>query len=320
MTTLARIQTKVRRLTSSPSPNQLPDATINEYIDDFYLYDLPKHLWLKSLLTNYRFWTQPNVDRYSFPTNQYITVQPPLYIAGFQSLYTQSETQFYNIYPKVQTRRQVATGNGASIYNFTISSTPFLQNDVLITGSDGTTTLNLIDIPTSNTTGNLVLEGTTAPILGTINYVTGVTSITSGFSIANGQPINASVVFYEASRPNSMLFFHNEFVLRPVPDGGYEVELEAYIRPTAFIDSIPDPMAQPELIDWWEYIAFGTARKILIDRKDLGTLQAIEPYYEEQKRLVLRRTIVQQSIERSSTIYSEQADFAYAQNNYNNRF
>lgn len=43
---LADIQAKIRRLTRSPSLQQLSDATLNNYIDTFILYDMPEHLRL----------------------------------------------------------------------------------------------------------------------------------------------------------------------------------------------------------------------------------------------------------------------------------
>ena len=67
----------------------------------------------------------------------------------------------------------------------------------------------------------------------------------------------------------------------------------------------------PELSEWWQYIAYGAARKVLQDRMDMDTLAMIEPEYKKQESLVLRRTIVQQTTQRTSTIYTEQTAGAY---------
>lgn len=62
--TLAAIQTKVRRLTRTPSTAQLSVADLNEYINTFILYDFPEHLRLFDLRTTFTFTTQPFQDTY----------------------------------------------------------------------------------------------------------------------------------------------------------------------------------------------------------------------------------------------------------------
>src|SRR5580765_2325949 len=91
--TLAAIQQKVRRLTRSPSLQQLSDADLNQYINTFILYDFPEHLRLFSLRTTLTFYTQPFIDVYETNTidptnplynfkNKYLTVHPTIYVAG----------------------------------------------------------------------------------------------------------------------------------------------------------------------------------------------------------------------------------------------
>jgi hypothetical protein len=63
---LQAIQTKVRRLTRSPSESQISNDQINDYINTFILYDFPEHLRLFSLRTLLTFYTQPGVDVYSW--------------------------------------------------------------------------------------------------------------------------------------------------------------------------------------------------------------------------------------------------------------
>jgi hypothetical protein len=105
--TLQAIQTKVRRLTRSPSLSQISDNQLNEYINTFILYDFPEHLRLFSLRTVLTFYTQPGVDTYETNTtdptdplynfkNKYTTVNPPAYIAGYQALWSQSKDQFFD--------------------------------------------------------------------------------------------------------------------------------------------------------------------------------------------------------------------------------
>jgi hypothetical protein len=96
-----------------------------------------------------------------------------------------------------------------------------------------------------------------------------------------------------------MLFFHDTFTFRPVPDQVYPVQMEVYYRPTELLAS----NQSPELEEWWQYIAYGAAIKLLQDRSDFDSVQQLLPEYKNQERLCLRRTIVQQTEERTATIY-----------------
>src|SRR5690242_1168087 len=111
--TLDNIRTKVRRLTRSPSEAQITTAQLDEYINTFVVYDFPEHLRTFNLRTTYSFYCNPFQDTYQtdrsvIPAtnplynfqNKYLTVHPPFYIAGYPATFTQSEEQFYGLYPK----------------------------------------------------------------------------------------------------------------------------------------------------------------------------------------------------------------------------
>ena len=78
--------------------------------------------------------------------------------------------------------------------------------------------------------------------------------------------------------------------------------MEVYVRPTELLQS----SQTPELQEWWQYIAFSTAKKIFEDKMDIESVQMITPALREQRNLVNRRTIVQYTNERTATIYTEQ--------------
>ena len=162
--------------------------------------------------------------------------------------------------------------------------------------------------------GNLVIPNQTAPIKGTINYVTGAYSITFDAAPATGQPITCETFTYQPSRPNAMLYFDDKFVVRPVPDKAYKVQMEVYRRPT---DMMNDGTAKPELEQWWQYIAYGASKKIFEDRTDLESVQLIMTEYKKQESLVLRRTIVQQTEQRTATIYTDMTAGAYGNGWFN---
>ena len=104
--------------------------------------------------------------------------------------------------------------------------------------------------------------------------------------------------------PQTLFFYDGKFFLRPVPDQPYRVQMEVYKRPTELLQSGQNP----ELNEWWQYIAYGAAKKIFEDRMDLESVQMILPEYKKQEALILRRTIVQQTSQRTSTIYEQESN------------
>lgn len=311
---LAAIRPKARRLTGSPSVTQLTDVQLDEYINTFLIYDVPEHLRLFNLHVEYEFYTQPNIDAYQFPRNTFLTINPPIYIAGYQSMWSQSQEQFYRTYPQIQFLEQVASGDGTSgPYTFTLTDVPVLRGYT----APGTPTEIYSQVLISGVNaagGNFLarddglggwLDENDNALAGSINYVTGACSVT--FSGAVTGDVNAQYVPYVASRPQGMLFYNDIMFLRPVPDQAYQVSVQAYRSPAQLLASGEEPL----LNEWWQYIAYGAAKKILEDRLDLDGVARVQPFLEEQQRLILRRTIVQQTNERTATIYTEQTQLPY---------
>lgn len=329
---LQAIQTKVRRLTRSLSEAQLSTALLNEYINTFVLYDFPEQLRLFNLKTTFEFFTQPFTDVYQTsddPTSvfyqfkqKYITVNPPVYIAGFNCSFSDSRNLFFAGYPMINTIASTGlTGNGVSVTFPGVINTQqvgvapsvhqnlcLIKNQVLFSSIDiNGNGLSKIDYPINNIIGNLYVPGT-APSSTTvqdpqnyINYITGVFVVTFPVAPAATQSIYSETVLTQPSMPKSVLFFDGKFTLRPVPDKPYRVNIEAFIRPTELLSS----GQSPELQEWWQYIAYGAAKKIFEDRMDMESVQMIMPEFKEQEALILRRTIVQQTNDSVKTIYSQ---------------
>lgn len=321
---LATIRTKIRRLTRSPSTSQLSDADLDQYINTFIVYDMPEHLRLFDLRTTLTFYTEPFIDTYDTNTtdttsplydfkNKYISIHEPCYIAGYQQFYSQSREQFFGIYPQVNSIQQIGQGDGATT-NFA-GTLPFgqsttapltgphiLQNNVLFTsvGADGVS-ICATDSPTSTAYGTL--EGN---VVGTnlINYLDGTYDITFDIAPADGVAVNAEYIPYQPALPQAVLYYQDKFILRPVPDQSYRVNLEAYIVPTALENGLSTD--NPDINQWWQYIAYGAAKKVFEDRMDTDSIQQIMPEFRTQERLVLRKTLVQYSNDRTATIYTEQ--------------
>lgn len=322
--TLSDIIIKVRRLTRSPSSNQITDAQITEYINTFILYDFPEQLRLFTLRKNLTFYTQPYVDIYEENTvnqydplynfkNKYISIHPPVYVSGNEVFYTQSEDQYYRLYPKITNQIQIGTGDGGTmLYTGTITGVPIYRNTVIFSSIDSNNEgITVVDQPKSNPTtgypmdeGDLVEPNYTLIDRGDINYVTGVYSVTFPAPPAAGKPIYLQAVQYSVNVPQAVLYFDSKFVLRPVPDKAYAIQVDVMQRPSELLVS----NQLPELAEWWQYIAYGSAKKIFDDRMDPESIKIIYPEFKKQEDMILRRTIRQYSNERSSTIYTDQTE------------
>lgn len=341
LSTLSQIKTKVRRLTRSLSTSQLSDSDLEQYINQFLLYDFPEHLRHINFKTVLTFYTQPYVDTYETNTtdtsnplynfkNKYITVNPPAYISGYQALWVQSENQLYGIYPKISSIINIgSSGDGATVtFTGNINTNTnnvsgnvglILAGSVLFESQDANGLgISLIDYPhysgvtPSNITAPLAPVGFTGSLVGNpygqINYITGDYTATFASAPAAGAIINAQVVMTQPSIPQTIMFFDGKFTLRPVPDQVYRVQVEAYVRPTELLTN----SQQPELAELWEWIAYGSSMKVFQDRMDTDSLAQIYPEYHKREILANRRTIVQQTNQRTSTIYTEQTGGAGA--------
>lgn len=360
---LLAIQNKVRRLTRSLTEAQLDTATLNQYINTYVLYDFPETLRLFNLRTTFNFYTSPFVDVYSTTnknsplfnfTNKYTFTDAPIYIAGFQALFSQSRNEFFGIYPLVNSIASLNYyGNGTQTsYSGVINSQQanttatggnqiisLLQNNVLFSSVDiNFNGLAMQDTPILDSTSGLPTiygslynplvyndqpyNATTNPIgypvislpapyygvtgfpsTNYINYVTGEYVVTFPTPPQAGVQIYSQTVPTNPTRPQALLFYDGQFTVRPVPDQPYKIDMEVYIQPTELLSE----NQVPELSEWWQLIAFNAAKKILEDRLDYDTINTFMPSLKEQERLVLRRTIVQQTTQRTATIYSEQS-------------
>lgn len=342
--TLATIEQKVRRLTRSPSLANLTQADLQQYINTFVIYDFPEQLRTFNLKTQFSFICNPFQDVYktdaTLPVtnplydfqNRYITIHPPVYVAGYQSMFTQSREEFYGIYPQINSISSIGSqGNGVTTsYTGVVNTSQTIPGQVqqticIVKGSvlfDSIATsgngLSLVDVPVIDaTTGNPTINGnlyvpgaepTTPPTVitptNTINYVTGAFTITFPFAPASGAAINSQTLTVVPSLPQSLMYYANQFYLRPVPDQPYRINFEVYARPTSLLETTQ----HPQLNEWWQYIAYGAAKKIFEDRMDSESVQQIMPEFKMQELLCNRRTVVQNSNVRAATIYSQQSD------------
>lgn len=302
--TLNAIRNKARRITHSLDENLLTTPQLDEYINSFILYNFPLLTKTFNLQTTATFFTRPNVDVYDTATTdvndqmyqwnqRYVTYNPPVYIASRLAIFSQSPQEFYEAYPNITYVNNVVSGDGiATVFNIELASKPVIANNVLFSTVDVLgASLELHD----DGQGLLVGDG-----FGTINYVTGLCVLNFNTAPAAGVQIKSQSKSYKASLPLMMLFYDSKFIIRPIPDIVYRVDIEATIRPTELLAA----NQSPEVHGWYEYIAYGAAKKVFEDRLDTDSLQAMMPSMQEQEDLVNRAKIIQNSSKQVATMFS----------------
>jgi hypothetical protein len=323
LSTLDKIRVKVRKLTRSPSVSQLSDAAINDYINTFALYDFPETLRQNYLTTTLTFYTTPYIDAYTTNTtdvgdplynfnNKYSAAIGPVYVAGYKMFFSQSRENFFALYPNTSSIASIGTAGNGILTNFTgkLAAKPIERNNVLFSSVDvNNGGLALRD----DGAGNLVLPNGTATVpASTINYITGAYVLNFPTAPKINAAINSQTYPYVASKPQGILYYSNTFLLRPIPDQPYPINIEVYRRPTEFtVDT-----QMPELAEWWQYLAYGAAKKVFEDRMDIESIQMIAPELHRLELALNRRSINQQSPERVSTIYQEQSGIAASESRY----
>lgn len=328
--TLDSIRIKIRRLTGSGTSLQLTDAQINDYIDSFYSYDFPAQFRSLKLKDIYTFNTIRGIDTYPFDSEHYTTVEQPAYCMNRAIAFFNNPWPFYGVNYNWQYQNNFATCNGlAGPYSGFTSAKPLIrsvnnnpantqqttpaqvpypvsrvQNLLITTNVMNGITYNVTDsaIPNSNL-GNLIGDC----VAGQINYETGaITNLTFSGPTTPGQPIQIQYNPTQLNIPLSILYFQNQFTLRPVPDKGYTIQIVAYRSPSQALLTSPASQGLPELNEWWETIAFGASKKIYQDRLDMDGVIMMDQFLQQAYSLNETRTYAQLGKQSVSTIYKDQ--------------
>lgn len=351
---LNRLRYTIRKITGKYDVTQLPDtsegeismsnpAGIDDYVNDFYLYDMPEHFRTLRLKNFYTFTTVPNCGTYSVPQNVY-QLEPPIYIDNYQFAWYQSPDIFYRIWPELNFIDQnLFTPDGTtSTFTFTLTQTPVQQGTVVIglqPNIDGTPSPILetftdqdqpipLDLPTQQYFVNPgILTGNQGGT-GTIDYLTGVVTITYDTPPPSGTNSSCHYHPYVASRPRDIMFYQQQLFLRPIPNDTYAVKVMAYFMPTTVMSSATNaavrssidssgniqgfsndtsslPTDLPQFNEWWQLIAYGAALKIFVEDGEWTEYERYKALFEEQKLLAQRKELRQLANQRIQTPYAE---------------
>lgn len=199
-----------------------------------------------------------------------------------------------SIYPAVYFTSIDANGNSVVVQD----SGQFLQTNP---GAINNANYGLLMTPGNAPFGYSALSGGYSTTSNTINYLTGIATVTFPVAIPAGAAINGQCYFFQSGLPRAVLFYNNVITLRSPPDRQYLVELDAYLSPSAFFNTA----AAIPFGYMAEYIARGAARKLLSDTGDVEQFMFYEPLFREQEHLVWKRSQRQFTATRTQTIYSQ---------------
>lgn len=326
--TLVAIRKKVRRLTASASESALKTDDLDEYVNTYYNQDFPYALKTDQMRAVYTFYTAPYTDRYPLDVNYNQGVRDPFYVDGIPGTLFKDRAQFYNMWTRFPTLLYPISGDGVTqVFAFTIGAVPFLPKEVTLGGVDvNGGPIRIADdgsgflyVETPNPVTSIPVYTSTVPGMynvntgnpgqlvhtpvGVVNYVTGdfVIDLTlAGLTPAAGTQMSLFVAQYQTGRPYSVLFWNNEFIIRPIPKLVHKCEIEVYMTPVQFFNTTDNPIVN----QWWQCIAIGAAMKIMQDRKDEKAVAYLENMRLEQEALVLERQAVEEIGQANVTIYN----------------
>lgn len=142
--------------------------------------------------------------------------------------------------------------------------------------------------------------------IGIVNYVTGVFNINFPVAPAAGTQITLWVSQYQTGRPYCMLFWNNEFTIRPVPKLIHKVEIETFLTPVAFLQSNQVPI----LNQHWQYISYVASMEILRERQDFAGVEQLREGMMRQEGLVLERQGIEELFQPTPQLFNSTQQYS----------
>lgn len=276
--TLADIRNKVRQVTGRLSSNQISNAELDTYINNYYQFTFPAEVKLERQHTYYEFNTVPLQRDYTLPNGTYTNNETPIYVQYMPTYYYQDPVVFWAENPRNFGNPTPWTGDGTTTgFNttLTLSNSYIYAGSVIVTDNTETFTDNGLGTLTGD------LGGT-----GSVNYNTGAIAVTFNTAPTSGQNIYLTYEQYTPGRPGSALVYNNVITFFPIPDTVYPVQVKAWSVPTAFTADSDTP----SLEEWGPALAYGAARDIVADYGETDRYTEITALYMEQINYILTRT------------------------------
>lgn len=239
-------------------------------------------------------------------------------------------TQIISDAGATQVEEQIATGNAGVVYNGTLQVLPVIPGSItitdgvetftdaggILTGDQGGTGTVVYSTGVWSLTFNSAVTSGVAIMAtysidsderilsgdgsGTINNATGQYTANFNSAPASSTNIRANYQAYIADRPRAVLFYNNQFTLRPIPDQVYPVTLQGYIVQQQFNNTTGEliPNESPLQTEWGLLIAYGASVEIFADRGDNQAYNEAFIIMKRYESVALNRTIQQYESQR----------------------
>lgn len=279
---LSDIRSKVRKVTGRFSQDQLSNNDLDNYINRYYQYTFAAEVKLEKKLIYYSFLTSANQAYYDMPESTYTDFQPPATCNNLSMNWFQDPTYFESNNPLQYTFLTPWTGDGSTLaFSYTVPAFPIYPGTLTVTDN----TESFRDTNQDWSSSTQTITGSAGGTL-TVNYSTGVISVTFAVAPTNGQVIYLNYVLFQPGRPQSILMYNSQFQLYPVPDQAYIIEMSAY----GVVTPLTLPTDVPDLPEWGPCIAYGASRDIFADFAEMDSYQEVSNLYREQINYILTRT------------------------------
>jgi len=280
--TKTEIVRKIRQVTGRFSEDDMSNTELSDRLNKYLLYRFPAEVKLEQKHVFYEFKTTPNQATYAVPDATYTNYEPPVTVNNLSMLWYQDSAKFEEENPLQYNFAKPWTGDGVTVtFTTTLGGFPIYPSTLTI--SDNTEVFE--DTNTTWTTADINITGSLTGTA-TINYDTGVVSVTFNAAPANGQLIYLNYVMFQPNRPEAMLYFANQFQLFPVPDQVYIIKMRSYKMTTALVNATDTP----DLNEWGPCIAYGTSLDIFADYGENDAYAETTALHKEQISLILTRT------------------------------
>jgi len=275
---LAELRKKTRQLSGRLSVAELGNLQLDDYINKYFQFEFPAEVKLNRNYTLHEFNTQANVQDYTFPVN-FTNFVPEATIDRHALDFYQSPDKFYNENPENVQRFSTWTGDAVTVAftNTYSNNIPIQPGSVVV---DDT-----VEVFSDDGLGVLISD--LGGLGGTVDYATGVISVTFTAAPADGQVIQVSFIQYRAGTPMSVLMFDNTFRFYPIPDRAYRFRIKAwsllYVQPEVGSNKTLFELAtdKPLQEEWGPAIALGASRRIASDFGEMERYGELTALYKE---------------------------------------
>lgn len=274
--TYGSIKTKIRNITGRKDTDQLSEDELGSYIDNFYTITMPNSLKTDEMLQPYSFNTTEGVDEYDFPTSTFYTLEPDARYDGNRMFWYYDINLFNTDYPKQIQEEDLADGDGVTTaFSGILEDYPIIKGTVLI--YDG------IEIFSDN--GDGTLTGS-AGGSGTIDYSTGAYSVTFNVAPSSTTTVETKYEPTTYGSPVSILDYNKKLVIRPVPDGLYNIAMQGYIKPSSLSNDSDVPFSDSLA----PLVIYGTSLEIFSENGDMDHYNMYYPIYLKYLDVALDKT------------------------------